>query len=158
MSKAMKLALEALEWANKEINEWRDDAYGYDAEDQPIIMAAITALRLEIDAQNMASKPAQQALDKKAENARELGLDYEPAQQEPVGTYQEIMRTMIALRTGTVVQQQAYELMKDKQLYTSPPAQRTWVGLTDEQISDCMDMSIQKTCRAIEAKLKEKNT
>ena len=27
---------------------------------------------------------AQQALDKKAENARELGLDYEPAQQEPV--------------------------------------------------------------------------
>jgi hypothetical protein len=26
----------------------------------------------------------QQALDKKAENARELGLDYEPAQQEPV--------------------------------------------------------------------------
>jgi hypothetical protein len=28
----------------------------------------------------------QQALDKKAENARELGLDYEPAQQEPVAT------------------------------------------------------------------------
>ena len=27
---------------------------------------------------------AQQALDKKAENARELGLDYEPVQQEPV--------------------------------------------------------------------------
>jgi len=36
--------------------------------------------------------------------------------------------------------------------------QRTWVGLTDEEISDCMEMSIQKTCRAIEAKLKEKNT
>ena len=28
-------------------------------------------------------QPAQQALDKMAENARELGLDYEPAQQEP---------------------------------------------------------------------------
>ena len=38
------------------------------------------------------------------------------------------------------------------------PLQRTWVGLTDEEISDCMEMSIQKTCRAIEAKLKEKNT
>jgi hypothetical protein len=37
-------------------------------------------------------------------------------------------------------------------------AQRTWVGLTDEEFADCMDMSIQKTCRAIEAKLKEKNT
>jgi hypothetical protein len=42
-------------------------------------------------------------------------------------------------------------------LYTTPP-QRTWVTLTDEEISDCMEMSIQKTCRAIEAKLKEKNT
>ncbi len=39
---------------------------------------------------------------------------------------------------------------------TTPP-QRTWVALTDEEISDCMEMSIQKTCRAIEAKLKEKN-
>jgi hypothetical protein len=44
-----------------------------------------------------------------------------------------------------------------KPLYTYPP-QRTWVGLTDEEISDCLDMSIQKTCRAIEAKLKQKNT
>ena len=42
-------------------------------------------------------------------------------------------------------------------LYTAPP-KRPWVGLTDEEIEDCMEMSIQKTCRAIEAKLKEKNT
>jgi hypothetical protein len=41
-------------------------------------------------------------------------------------------------------------------LYTTPP-QRTWIGLTDEEISDCMEMSIQKTCRAIEAKLRSKN-
>ena len=34
---------------------------------------AITALR-----EALAEQPAQQALDKKAENARELGLDYEP--------------------------------------------------------------------------------
>jgi hypothetical protein len=34
---------------------------------------------------------------------------------------------------------------------------REWVSLTDEEISDCMEMSIQKTCRAIEAKLREKN-
>jgi hypothetical protein len=31
-----------------------------------------------------AGRAVEQALDKKAENARELGLDYEPAQQEPV--------------------------------------------------------------------------
>jgi hypothetical protein len=50
-------------------------------------------------------------------------------------------------------------------LYTTPPQRSessgkpsAWVGLTDEQLADCMDMSIQKTCRAIEAKLKELNT
>ena len=36
-------------------------------------------------------------------------------------------------------------------------AKREWVGLTDEDIEDCVEMSIQKTCRAVEAKLKEKN-
>jgi hypothetical protein len=46
---------------------------------------------------------------------------------------------------------------RDWELVTTPP-QRTWVGLTDQELADCMDMSIQKTCRAIEAKLKAKNT
>ena len=41
-------------------------------------------------------------------------------------------------------------------LYTAPQ-QREWVGLTDEDIEDCLEMSIQGTCRAIEAKLKDKN-
>ena len=41
-------------------------------------------------------------------------------------------------------------------LYFAPP-QREWVGLTDDEIEDCLEMSIQGTCRAIEAKLKEKN-
>ena len=40
---------------------------------------------------------------------------------------------------------------------TAPP-KRPWVGLTDDEVEDCMEMSIQKTCRAVEAKLKEKNT
>lgn len=35
--------------------------------------------------------------------------------------------------------------------------QREWVGLTDKEIEDCLEMSIHGTCRAIEAKLKEKN-
>ena len=42
---ALKLALEALAWANKEINGWRDDAYGYAPEDHPEIMSAITAIK-----------------------------------------------------------------------------------------------------------------
>ena len=39
--------------------------------------------------------------------------------------------------------------------------QRTWVGLTDEEleiINDCGDTDSYKFARAIEAKLKEKNT
>jgi hypothetical protein len=49
-------------------------------------------------------------------------------------------------------------------LYTSPPAQRTWVGLTDDEISlivaDCslVSPSDHYFAYAIEAKLKEKNT
>jgi hypothetical protein len=47
--------------------------------------------------------------------------------------------------------------------YTTPPAapQRTWVGLTDEEISACDPSEecwgLLKIARAIEAKLKEKN-
>ena len=50
-------------------------------------------------------------------------------------------------------------------LYTSPPAQRTWVSLTDEEIVAVRGLSIQggrmrpyAFARAIEAKLKERNT
>jgi len=42
---ALDLALEALLWANIEINDWRDDAHGYEPEDQPQIMEAIAAIK-----------------------------------------------------------------------------------------------------------------
>ena len=44
-------------------------------------------------------------------------------------------------------------------LYTTPP-QRTWVGLTDEEVADIERNSItrRQAIRAIEAKLKELNT
>ncbi|CAK0761139.1 hypothetical protein CCP3SC15_260030 [Gammaproteobacteria bacterium] len=50
----------------------------------------------------------------------------------------------------------------DVGLYTTPP-QRTWVGLTDEEIDDLSrtmvkgNKSVNWLCQAIEAKLKEKN-
>lgn len=34
---------------------------------------------------------------------------------------------------------------------------REWIDLTDAEINDCMNISIQKTCRAVESKLREKN-
>ena len=63
---AMKLALEALKKCR------------YRSLADEIVDPAITAIKEAL---------ANEALDKKAENARELGLDYEPAQQEPVETY-----------------------------------------------------------------------
>ncbi len=36
-------------------------------------------------------------------------------------------------------------------------AAREWQGLTDKEIENCFEMSMFGTCRAIEAKLKEKN-
>ena len=42
-------------------------------------------------------------------------------------------------------------------LYNAPP-QREWQGLTNEEIENCFEMSMFGTCRAIEAKLKDKNT
>ena len=88
-----------------------------------------------------------EALDKKAENARELGLDYEPAQQEPVAKHY--------VDGGHLVY---------------PPAQRTWVGLQDDEIYSVFE-NLQVMhhrppttdsrvifARAIEAKLREKNT
>ena len=44
-------------------------------------------------------------------------------------------------------------------VYTSPPAQRTWVGLTDDEILYCVELENPKAiAEEVEAKLKEKNT
>ena len=80
---------------------------------------------------------AQQALDKMAENSRELGLDYEPARDSGIVT------------AGGA----------------DPRTQRTWVGLTNNELQPIADEYrilfgswVEDFARAIEAKLKEKNT
>ena len=112
-----------------------------------------------------AGRAVEQALDKKAENARELGLDYEPApatelrEQEPVAWeqfYPEMGKPKLAYLLPTESTENA--------LYTSPPAQRTWVGLTNNELQPIADEYrilfgswVEDFARAIEAKLKEKN-
>jgi hypothetical protein len=89
---------------------------------------------------------ANEALEKMAENARELGLDYEPEQPK--------VRTGNCLRVG-VCASEGHKI--------SP--QRTWVSLTEDEIvlisADCA-ASHQHTdihfARAIEAALKENNS
>ena len=91
-----------------------------------------------------AGRAVEQALDKKAENARELGLDYEP-EQEPVA-----IEHCIWARNGNTPCP-----------HTSPP-QRTWVGLTDEEKRQIFEREDYQGwldyINAIEAKLRSKNT
>jgi len=182
MSKeAMKLALEALE----ETVHWRTTGIGRPPEQTA--MDAITALRQAL---------ANEALDKMAENARELGLDYEPsagmqvskvwwdgeklmakpipldqfyqepAQQEPVAWPCLIAEADFAENTVTLAMQCTdYKVSAGKHwLSNTPPAQRTWAGLTDEELRPlCAENYIVfgaytvDFIQAIEAKLKEKN-
>ena len=144
---ALKLALEALETLMIERGS--------------IYEQAITAIKEAL---------ANEALEKMAENARELGLDYEP-EQEPVawmfqhnetGRMSYVSNDGLHNPTTFIEMNPRYALVCP--LYTTPP-QRTWVGLTDEEIlsisADCAS-SHQHTdihfARAIEAALKAKNT
>ena len=198
MSKdVMKLALEALE------NSWTEPGnkqYEFEKE-------AITALREALAEpdfwEGYVPEPdkRQQALDKKAENARELGLDYEPAQQEfvsPGGGYvpaipaqQRPIKTFHGGKAWPVQEPaqpvpDAFEqLMREADKPTQVPEgiakyvdalvkgtheitsvtirpKRTWVGLTDEEITDMWAESSpyyheDDFARAIEAKLRSKN-
>jgi len=121
-----------------------------------------------------------------AENARELGLDYEPAQQDipkigcvnhdcekckkqqqgPVAW----MYQCSADSSGPVLMQHKKDwaesgsgLWTETPLYTSPPAQRTWVGLTNDEVNNLaagchLGNSVQDAIYKAVAKLKEKNT
>jgi hypothetical protein len=141
---AMKLALEALEW------EEAQTAYP-----SRMMTNAITALQKAL---------ANEALDKMAENARELGLDYEPA---PATELREQGPGRNHWEDGDVFERIA--AIKEQ------PAQRTWVnattwrGLTDEERAVIIEANttddhgydiwcdVIGVALAIEAKLKEKN-
>ena len=114
-----------------------------DYEYQQWAVEAITAIKEAL---------ANEALEKMAENARELGLDYEP-EPVPVAVVRWNDIGHISWRTHVM-------LSDDTPLYTTPP-QRTWIGLTDEDIGMCLDAgdgSMSKIISFIEAKLKELNS
>ena len=94
-------------------------------------------------------------------NAIYEALAEQPAQQEPVAWMYEDMMGLVGVR---VQKEKPIVARPVTPLYTSPPAQRTWVGLTDEEMDDCWNKLFgtgnynrRNVYRAIEAELKEKN-
>ena len=159
--KAMKLALEALE------KLMRFESDSWELGSCRVAGQAIKALRealAEQPSQYQCKFPMchneeyQQALAEQI--MRELYTG-QPAQQEPVAWMK---------RTSLLGDDwDAYDFSANPYgefqtpLYTSPPASKPWVGLTDEEIdvlvmdSDGLPKSHLEFARAIEAKLKEKN-
>jgi hypothetical protein len=150
MSKeAMKLALEALELSAVTV-----DSFGV----QQKTHEAITALR-----EALAEQPA-------------------PVQQEPVakpyayeygrdngdGTYSVVIEKGDLVQTAPAVYnyvrpRNAHKDWTIKELFDRPPAQRTWVGLTSEELDEMFSKTLKGkklvnwVAKAIEAKLREKN-
>jgi len=91
-----------------------------------------------------AGRAVEQALDKKAENARELGLDYEPAQQEYERGFIDGMQEQMKRSVDRAV---------------NAMAQRTWVELTLEDMETThWSPDFRAGAKWAAAKLKEKNT
>jgi len=99
------------------------------------------------------------ALDQKAENARELGLDYEPDLIERLRLGDGTSPDHLLLLEAADALEKSVECMCG--ICKLGPPQREWVGLTEQDRNDiedyfCVVVSIH-LFDAIEAKLKEKN-
>ena len=118
---------------------------------------AVIEDRWAVEALRQALAQPDNPLDKKADNARELGLDYEPdlyTNQQNVNTSEERVQ-----KSDENVHERKYP---DHETYCGRCGACTykpWVGLTDEEIKDILDcgrgglIDIKK----VEAKLREKN-
>ena len=150
---ALKLALEALEGVLDDAPKVLDASIAGGLYEVVQCRDAITAIKEAL---------ANDALERKAENARELGLDYEP---EPVAwahhsTFENLNSFERSRYSATLAKKQTDACCIP--LYTTQP-QRTWVGLTDEEVDqfhnwkDCT-WSTNELVRYVEQTLKDKNT
>ena len=133
-NEALKLAFEALERSVATCFDQRshDEVMG---RPEHFVNKAITALRLAIDAQNMASESTyKEALAQ--------------PEQEPVAFASHGVVNWIADK----------QFQHEANLYIAP--QRTWVGLTEEEMMDAIYAPVtpMERGRRVEAKLKQKNT
>ena len=167
---AMKLALEALE--DVQYYGWGQTERDYDAR-----TAAITALREALAEQpapvqqepvawmhtmdntegHKANKPYVLFTKSKRNPFGVAGRDYSksyPVTKQPLYTTPPPRPTCEAL---------ARTVMMDQTAHDTPPAQRTWVGLTPEELDEMFSKTLKGkklvnwVARAIEAKLRSKN-
>ena len=92
--------------------------------------------------------------------AQETALQTLHDENERLGLYKDAysLQEPVAFASHGVVNWIAdKQFMHEAELYTHPP-QRTWVGLTFAEICECENDYLHLFARAIEAKLKEKNT
>jgi hypothetical protein len=123
------------------------------AEREDALRAELTRLKASI------------ALNKMAENARELGLDYEPAAQEGrdwsllEATQESLREHMAEIKRLKATQPVPVKTYHDGKPW--PVAPKPWVGLTDEDVKEireqCDSIVTLHAIKAIETKLKEKN-
>ena len=137
MKETLKLALEALTNAIAVRN-----GEGGTKLVSPLEKNAITAIKeaLAQPEQEPVAFPNRRAVEREIERI-----------QNPKGMHLNDGKERVILPGGTL-----RYLLALADRATSP--QRPWVGLTDDEVEDCMEMSIQKTCRAVEAKLKGRNS
>jgi hypothetical protein len=88
------------------------------------------------------------------EKAREAITAINQARSAPV---QEPVAWIYSQGAAKVVSMNYVPGVRATPLYTSPPAARQWVGLTEQEAAECWSTSTVRTWQAIEAKLKEKN-
>jgi hypothetical protein len=176
-NEALKLALEALEYADK------DDFWRYQGEAITAIRQALAAPVQESDLSGL--KPATQEVIKgwiedgtfinRAVGAMQKQeteiMRLEKLAEQPTLVQQKSVSAMHIgwdyLDSGTLVATYAVPVPEKiaPKLYTSPPAQRPWVGLPFEEVCDAEAIATDKNnyfsllefARTIEAKLKEKN-
>ena len=168
---AMKMALEALEWCLG-----GEPCGGEDA------VRALKERLAQPEQWEQFYPDMGNPLDRMAENARELGLDYEPVQEPVAWTERELKlidgmievqlhhakqcdgianRTMAEKQKGWDMER--VELLRKIRNTAPQPAVREWQGLTDEEKdaiyrqADAEDWHDQPLLEAVETKLREKN-
>jgi hypothetical protein len=107
--------------------------------------------------------PARQAQLKGMEAITAIKQALAAPVQEPVG---EVVVESMGVRGADAMRVRMHFYKEippvGSKIYTTPPAaQRQWTGLTDEEIIQCTPNwigTLEDVARAIEAKLKEKNT